>query len=216
MALTLVIGNKNYSSWSLRPWLAMRIAGLGFDEIRIPLDRPETKTAILKLSPNGRVPCLHDGDLRVWDSLAICEYVNERYAEGRLWPADVVARAHARSIVAEMHAGFAAVRKHLPMDIRSQLRDRGRAALQQAEVAAEVARIHAIWTGALGASKGPFLFGEFSIADAFYAPVVTRFATYNVPLAPALAAYSEQILGLAPMQAWVEAARAEVEVLAND
>jgi glutathione S-transferase len=217
MALRLVIGNKNYSSWSLRPWLAMKMAGLDFDEIRIILDRPETKTEILRHSPSGRVPCLIDhranGDLVVWDSLAICEYVNEAYAGGTLWPADIEARARARAIVAEMHSGFAAVRQHLPMDIRARLPGRGAGSLALAEVADQIARIEAIWTEALAASGGPFLFGAFSIADAFYAPVVTRFATYAVPLPATLAAYSEAVLGTAPMRQWIAEAEAEAEII---
>lgn len=219
--LTLVIGNKNYSSWSLRPWLAMKVAGLSFTELRIPLDQPETKATILRYSPNGKVPCLIDATrdvsnaLTVWDSLAICEYVNDAYANGSLWPADPRLRASARAIVAEMHSGFAQVRTHLSMDIRSRKPEHGARALARPEVASEVERIRSIWSSALAASGGPFLFGPFSIADAFYAPVVTRFATYAVPLDDALAAYSARIFGLAPMQDWVAAARAEPEVLAD-
>jgi glutathione S-transferase len=215
MALRLVIGNRNYSSWSLRPWLAMKMTGLAFDELRIVLDRPETKAGILRYSPSGRVPCLIDGRAEgervVWDSLAICEYVNEAYAKGAMWPADLAARARARAIVAEMHSGFAALRKQLPMDIRARRFERGAAALGRADVAADVARIRALWGEALAASNGPFLFGAFSIADAFYAPVLTRFATYAVPLPPSLAAYSQAVLGTAPMREWIAAAEAEAE-----
>ncbi len=213
MALSLVIGNKNYSSWSLRPWLAMKMAGLAFDEIRIVLDRPETGAEILRYSPSGRVPCLIDGELTVWDSLAICEYVNEAHAGGALWPADLAALARARAIVAEMHSGFAALRQHLPMDIRARLPGRGAGSLALVEVADQIARIEAIWSQALAASGGPFLFGAFSIADAFYAPVVTRFATYAVPLPPSLAAYSEAVLGMAPMKEWITAAENEAEII---
>lgn len=214
MALTLVIGNKNYSSWSLRPWLAMKVAGIGFDEIRIALDRPDTKASILAHSPSGKVPCLIDGELRVWDSLAICEYVSETYAGGALWPADRARRALARAAAAEMHSGFTAVRSQMPMDIRSRDPERGRAAQQSAEVTAEIARIRVLWTGCLQRSGGPFLCGAFSIADAFYAPVVTRFATYGVELPPELSAWGERILALAPMQQWIDAAHAETEVIA--
>jgi len=217
MSLTLVIGNRNYSSWSLRPWLAMKMAGIAFDEIRIVLDRPETKAGILRHSPNGKVPCLIERreacDLVVWDSLAICEYVNEAHAGGRLWPADIDSRTRARSIVAEMHSGFAALRTHLPMDIRGRLPGRGAGSLARAEVAKDVERVCAIWTEALAASGGPFLFGTFSIADAFYAPVVTRFATYAVPLPAGLATYSAAVLSNAPMQQWIAAAGEEVEVI---
>jgi glutathione S-transferase len=217
MALTLVIGNKNYSSWSLRPWLAMKMAGVTFDELRIPLDQPDTKANIRRHSPTGKVPCLIDsgaaGKLTVWDSLAICEYVNEAYANGRLWPADRTARARARSAAAEMHSGFAALRTHMSMDIRARKYERGAAALAREDVAADVARIRALWFDALAESGGPFLFGEFSIADAFFAPVVMRFVTYGVELAPGLAAYRDRIVGLTPMQQWIDDATAEVEDL---
>jgi glutathione S-transferase len=213
MALTLVIGNKNYSSWSLRPWLVLKAAGVDFDEIRIPLDEPGTKAAILRHSPAGKVPCLLDDGLRIWDSLAICEHVNEVHADGRLWPSERAARARARSIVAEMHAGFAAVRAHLPMDIRSRDPERGRLALARPEVAAEVARIQSLWLDALSTSGGPLLFGPFTIADAFYAPVLTRFVTYGIALPAPLAAYSERVRDLPAMQEWTAAAQAEKEVL---
>jgi glutathione S-transferase len=214
--LTLVIGNKNYSSWSLRPWLAMKMAGLAFDEIRVPLYAEGSKQRILRHSPSGKVPCLIDrarNDLAVWDSLAICEYVNEQYAQGALWPVDAVSRARARAACAEMHSGFAPLRQHLSMDIRSDLSVAGAERQKIAEVAADIARIRAIWQQALDDSGGPFLFGSFSIADAFYAPVVTRFATYGVSLSPELARYAKSVVELAPMQAWIADARAETEVL---
>lgn len=218
MPLKLVIGNRNYSSWSLRPWLAMKMAGVAFDDERIPLDQPDTKANILKRSPSGRVPCLvdtRDGApvVTVWDSLAICEYVNETYANGALWPRDPAARAHARSVVAEMHAGFAALRAQMPMDIRARLPERGRAALARDDVAQDVARVQAIWRDCLERSGGPLLFGAFSIADAMYAPVVTRFVTYGVALPPELAAYGERVRVLPPMQAWTALAEAEPEVI---
>ncbi len=213
--LKLVIGNKNYSSWSLRPWLAMKMAGIEFVEERIALDQPDTRARILEVSPTGKVPCLLDGRLAVWDSLAICEYVNETYAAGRLWPADRAARATARAVTAEMHSGFAALRSHLSMDIRARKPARGAEAQRRADVQADIERVVALWTAALDASGGPMLFGEFSIADAFYAPVVTRFVTYGVDLPPLLSAYGERILALPPMRAWVAAARAEVEELTD-
>jgi glutathione S-transferase len=213
VSLTLVIGNRNYSSWSLRPWLAMKQAGLAFDEVRITLSRPDTTTQILRYTPSGRVPCLVDGALAVWDSMAICEYVNEQYADGGLWPHDVGRRARARSVAAEMHSGFAALRTHLPMDIRARRPDLGVAALARAQVAAEVARIHGLWSDCLAASGGPFLFGGFSIADAFFAPVVTRFRTYAIPLPALLARYSDAVFALPAMQQWVAAAAAEPETL---
>jgi glutathione S-transferase len=211
--LTLVIGNRNYSSWSLRPWLAMKQAGIAFDEERILLDRPDTKQQILRRSPSGRVPCLIDGALAVWDSLAICEYVNERYAGGGLWPGDIAQRARARAVAAEMHSGFAALRANMPMDIRGHYPGKGATARELPDVRADIDRIHALWTDCLAASGGPFLFGAFSIADAFYAPVVTRFRTYATALPARLADYSEAVFALPAMQTWVAAARAEPETI---
>jgi len=215
MSMTLVIGNKNYSSWSLRAWLAMKQAGIAFNETNVVLDRPETSEKILRYSPSGRVPCLIDNDLTVFDSLAICEYINEKVSErdggaANLWPREVKTRAHARSVVAEMHSSFAALRTSMPMDIRARHADKGQAALRRPEVAADIARIHSVWSECL-AQGGPMLFGRFSIADAFYAPVVTRFATYGVKLSPLLAAYSESVLALPAMQQWIAAAKAESE-----
>lgn len=219
MALTLVIGNKNYSSWSLRPWLALKMAGLAFGEIRVPLDQPDTKANILRHSPSGKVPCLIDDDagqhLTVWDSLAVCEYVNEAYADGRMWPIERAVRARARSAAAEMHSGFAALRTHMSMDIRARKFERGAAAQAREDVAAELARVRALWGEALAASRGPFLFGAFCIADAFFAPVVMRFITYGVDLAPELAAYRDRITQLAPMQDWIAAASEEIEDLGD-
>jgi glutathione S-transferase len=213
MSRTLVIGNKNYSSWSLRPWLALRHAGIEFDEQIIALNRPSTKPEILRYSPSGKVPCLIDGKLMVWDSLAICEAVNERYATGALWPADPATRAHARAVSAEMHSGFAALRTHMPMDVRASRPDKGAAAAQRGDVTADIERIQAIWTDCLERSGGPLLYGGFSIADAFFAPVVTRFRTYGVALPATLSTYSERVFALPAMQQWVEAAHAETEVI---
>jgi len=213
MTRTLVIGNKNYSSWSLRAWLALRLGRVDFEEVRIALDQPQTKSEILARSPSGKVPCLIDGPLVVWDSLAICETVNERCVAGTLWPADADARAQARAVSAEMHSGFAALRTHMPMDIRAHRPERGATTLQRSDVAADVARIQSIWTDCLSRSSGPLLFGRFTIADAFYAPVVTRFRTYGVALAPVLSAYCDAVLALPAMREWVEAAQAETEVI---
>ena len=213
MSLKLIIGNKNYSSWSLRPWLAMKLAGIAFDEVRIQLQQPNTRDTILQYSPSARVPCLLDGPLTVWDSLAICEYINETVAGGSLWPRDGAARARARSVAAEMHSGFAPLRTHMPMDIRGRHAERGAMASERADVAADVTRIHAIWSDCLAASGGPLLFGAFSIADAFFAPVVTRFRTYAVPLPAPLVSYSDAIFALPAMQQWVEAATNEVETI---
>lgn len=212
MSLKLVIGNKNYSSWSLRGWLALAQAGLEFEEIRIPLSRPESKEQILRYSPSGKVPCLIDDGLTIFDSLAICEYINEQYAAGRLWPRDPGTRARARAVAAEMHSGFAPLRTHMSMDIRARYPERGAAAQQREDVAADIARIKEVWTECLAAG-GPLLFGEFSIADAFYAPVVTRFATYGVALPGPLAAYSDRVIALPSMQRWIAAARTEAETI---
>ena len=208
-ALTLVIGNKNYSSWSLRPWLAMRQAGIAFDEVHIPLWQPESAAALAKWSPSGKVPALHDGDLRVWDSLAICEYLHERFPEQGLWPADAAARAVARSVSAEMHAGFDALRQNMVMNIRARYPGKGRTP----ECLADIERIVAIWTDcrARFGSGGDLLFGRFGIADAMFAPVVLRFQTYGVALEGAARDYAEAILAVPALQAWVADAMAETE-----
>jgi glutathione S-transferase len=207
--LTLVIGNKNYSSWSLRPWLVLRQAGIFFDEVRIPLYTPESAAELAKWSPSGKVPALHDGDIRVWDSLAICEYLNERFPDKQLWPADAAARAVARSISAEMHSGFSALREHMSMNIRARYPDKGRTA----ESLADVERIVAIWTDcrARFGGGGDFLFGRFGIADAMYAPVALRFQTYGVDLTGAAKDYAEAVLALPALKAWVADAAAETE-----
>ena len=211
----LIIGNKNYSSWSLRPWLALAQAGVEFSEQRVRLRQTESRDEILKFSPSGKLPCLIDGELTVWDSLAICETANELYVSGRLWPDDARQRQRARAVAAEMHSSFAALRTHLPMDIRARLPEQGAVAQQRADVAQDIERIRAIWSDSLARSGGPFLFGGFSIADAFFAPVVTRFVTYAVVLPAPLARYAQAVLDLEPMQAWTAAAHAETEVLDN-
>jgi glutathione S-transferase len=208
---TLTIGSKNWSSWSLRPWLAMKVAGIAFDEVMIPLRRPDTKTAIAPRSPSGKIPALsiaeNGRDWVVWDSLAICETLAERHPECRLWPGDAQDRAQARSVAAEMHSGFACVRTALPTEIAA----RHPTPDLDAATEAEIARIVMLWTAALGAQRNGegFLFGRFSIADAFYAPVVTRFATYGIALAEPAASYAERILALPAMREWTEAAREE-------
>ena len=197
--MLLVIGNKNYSSWSLRPWLAMKVLGLAFDEKRIPLYGEGAREEILKYSPSGKVPCLIDGGVKVWDSLAILEYLAERHA--RLWPAEAAERARARSISAEMHSGFAALRTHMSMNVRKRYPGRGRTP----EVLQELKRIEAIWSQA----KGPFLFGPFTAADAMYAPVVLRLRTYEVRLSDR--GYCDAVLSLPAMKEWIEAAEREPE-----
>lgn len=209
-ALALVIGNKNYSSWSLRPWLALKAAGADFTEIRIALRQPQTKEQILRYSPSGHLPALLDGNLTIWDSLAICEYLAERFPAAGLWPETATVRAQARSVAAEMHSGFAALRNDLPMDIRGRL---SRPLSPEAEV--DIQRVQAIWRACregFGAG-GPFLFGRFGIADAMFAPVATRFRSYGVTLDPVSAAYVDAIFGWPAMQEWVAAAQAESEVL---
>ena len=205
--LTLVIGNRNYSSWSLRAWLALRMSGLEFDEVAIQLDTPDTHARIREYSPGGLVPALRHGTLTVWESLAICEYVAELAPGARLWPADPAARAVARSVSCEMHAGFRALRDALPMNIRA---DRPGVAIG-ADVQADIERITALWRDCRGrfGAGGPFLFGRFSIADAMYAPVATRFSTYRIPLGPVEQAWVDAVRALPPMRDWAAAASAE-------
>jgi len=205
----LVIGNKAYSSWSLRPWLLMKEAGLAFEEIRIPLYQDGHAAKIRQHAPAGRVPVLHDGAVTVWDTLAICEYLAERHPEKNLWPASVAARAQARAVSAEMHAGFAALRSNLWMNVRRTFPGTG----ITPEVARDIARIEALWGDCLSRYGGPFLFGAFGIADAMYAPVATRFKTYAVALGTDTQCYAERLLALSSMRAWYADAAAETEVL---
>jgi glutathione S-transferase len=206
-ATTLVIGNKNYSSWSLRPWLLLRQFNVVFEEIQLPLDTPEFYERLKAYSPAGRVPVLVDGDVHVWDSLAISEYINEQFLDGRGWPAERAARAQARAISAEMHSGFSALRNALPMNCRK----RQSSATLTAEVAKDIARIASIWQDARKqhAGQGDFLFGDFSIADAMYAPVVLRFVSYGIALDSTAAAYVETILALPALRDWLSAAATE-------
>jgi glutathione S-transferase len=206
--LTLVIGNKNVSSWSMRPWVAAVSAGIPFTEVRILLDQPDTSMNIARYSAAGRVPVLLAGEMTVWDSLAICEYLAEQFPDKHLWPQDVAARALARSSVAEMHSGFADLRSAMPMNIKARLPGRGRTPGCQADIG----RICEIWEECLARfGHHGFLFGDFSIADAFFAPVVTRFATYGVALAPALQAYCERVLAHPAVARWCEEARRETD-----
>lgn len=208
--LILVIGNKNYSSWSMRPWLALVAFDIPFKEIRICLDQPDTAARIAEYSRAGRVPVLIDGDLTVWDSFAICDYLAEQFSDKNLWPRDTAARAMARSICAEMHGGFSALRSSMSMDIRASYPGVGRTMGTQADIG----RISEIWEECL-CKFGPhqFLFGEFSIADAYYAPVVMRFRTYGVYLAPALQAYMERVVAHPAVARWMAEALVELEVL---
>lgn len=209
--LTLIIGNKNYSSWSLRAWLAVRQAGLSAEEILVPLDEPGYKTEILKYSPSGRVPCLVHGDLKIWDSLAIAEYAAELAPEAGLWPDDLSARALARAVSCEMHSGFGALRTHMPMNIRSSFPKEGR----KPGVQEDIDRVKAIWRLCLSrhGGDGPFLFGRFTVADAMYAPVVSRFRTFGVELGEQEKAYADAIWSLDAMKEWAEAAEHEPMVI---
>lgn len=211
--MTLIIANKNYSSWSLRPWLALKQHGAPFEEVRIALDRPDTRARILRHSPGGKVPALHHGDLTVWDSLAILEYLAERNPGAGLWPKDAEARAVARSVSAEMHAGFMPLRQALPMNCRR----REKLAITDEAVIADIARIDALWTDCrrrFGAG-GPFLFGRFSNADAMYAPVVSRLASYEVEVSETAQAYMRTVLDMPEMRAWYADAEAEAEHIAG-
>lgn len=201
----LVIGNKNYSSWSLRPWLLMKQAAVEFDERLIPLYDDSTRQEILRLSPSGKLPCLIDGEAKVWDSLAICETVAERVPA--LWPADFGARAHARALSAEMHAGFMALRSSLPMNMRGN----SPGLHIRSDVERDIARIVSAWSDcrALHASEGPFLFGRFSVVDAMFAPVCFRFRTYAVMLSGAAADYCAAMLALPAMREWAADAALE-------
>ncbi len=205
MTLTLYVGSKRYSSWSLRPYVAMVQAGADFETKVIRLDQPDTKAAISAVSPSSRVPVLHDRDLVIFDSLAICEYVAELYPTCGLWPDDRGMRARARAVASEMHSGFAGLRSAMPMEL---VRDHtGESRTPEALV--DIERIQDVWSATLAASGGPFLFGTFTIADAMYAPVVTRFRTYGVELAPVNQAYVETMLALPAMKLWYAAAALE-------
>jgi glutathione S-transferase len=213
---TLVIGNKNYSSWSLRGWLVARIAGIEFEEIVVPLDLPETQPTIRKHSPSGRVPVLLHRGLAVWESLAIAEYLNELKPEAGLWPSALAARTHARAISTEMHAGFAELRNNMPMNIRASYPGKG---LTPA-VRADITRITSMWrdcrkrfVGAAPKDDG-FLFGTFSAADAMYAPVVTRLRTYGVTVDSDSDAYCKAVLGHPAMKEWIDAAKNEPWLIA--
>jgi glutathione S-transferase len=211
---TLVVGNKNYSSWSLRGWLATRAAEVAFDEVLVRLSEPGSKAELLKHSPAGKVPVLKHGERVVWDSLAIVEYLAEIRPDAGLWPADTVARAHARSIAAEMHSGFQALRARMPMNLRKSLPGKGRGR----KVTQDIERIRAIWRDcrARHGARGPFLFGQFSAADAMYAPVATRFRTYAVELDDVCRDYMDAVLGRADFLEWRAAALEEPWVIAED
>ncbi|HEY1998116.1 glutathione S-transferase family protein [Paraburkholderia sp.] len=204
---TLTISSKNYSSWSLRGWLLAKFSGLPFEEIVMPIDDPGARAELLLLSPSILVPCLfHDG-IKVWDTLAIAEYLNEVQPEAKLLPADRRARAHCRAICGEMHSGFSSLRSALPMNLKAQFP--GFKVWARAQ--SDIDRIVAIWRECLGQYGGPYLFGERSAADAMYAPVVTRFVTYDVKLDPDIVEYGQRILALPEMQQWMAEAQQEID-----
>jgi glutathione S-transferase len=214
MGLELVIGNKNYSSWSFRPWLAMKVARIAFAETVIPLDTPDFKSRIADLSVAGKVPVLIDGDTRVWESLAILEYLAERFPEAGLWPRDAHARAHARAICSEMHAGFQPLRRQFPMNMRRPVKGHE----LNVDAATDVRRIETLWGDcrARFGQGGPFLYGAFGAADAMYAPVVSRFHTYGVEVGAATRDYMRAIMALPAWDEWREAARREPWVIPQD
>jgi glutathione S-transferase len=219
--MKLYIGNKNYSSWSLRPWLAMRQLGVPFDEVKLRLSFTEGspfKQALAQLGVAGKVPVLVDDDgFAVWDSLAIVEHVAERFPQAGLWPADARQRARARSYCAEMHSGFSALRGHCPMNVEADLAEVG-ARLWASEPALrdDVARVERLWGEALQASRGPLLFGAFCAADAFFAPVCVRMRAYALPVSDTARAYIERVYALPAMQQWINDALAEHDFLAFD
>lgn len=208
---TITIGNRNYSSWSLRAWLALKQTGAEFDEVVVPLDKPETRGAILQRSPSGRVPALDHNGLVVWDSLAIAEYLAALFPRAGLWPNDPAARGVARAASAEMHAGFADLRRELPMDIRN----RHQKVEPSEEAERDISRVLDIWDDCRGrfGANGDFLFGDFTIADAFYAPVVTRFITYDVPMGERAADYCRAVMAHPAMAEWTDLAAEEPWVI---
>ena len=208
--MKLVIGDKNYSSWSMRPWLVLKHFGIAFEEVMVLLNEAESKASILEHSPSGKVPCLiADDGVTVWDSLAICERLAERYPQHAMWPRDAVARGHARSVSAEMHSGFGALRNNMWMNIRASFP--GKNATPGA--LNDIGRIDAIWSGCLDTYGGPFLFGEFGIADAMYAPVVMRFNTWQPALSEAAAAYVRRVTALPAVKAWIDDALRETHTI---
>ena len=214
MALTLVIGNKNYSSWSFRPWIAMKVAGLAFEEVVISLNASDFKPRVSKISGTGKVPVLVDGDVQVWESLAILEYLAEKFPAARLWPSEPAARAHARAISSEMHAGFLPLRRACPMNMWRPVKPRE----LNAEATANARRIDAIWTDCRSrfGQGGPFLFGAYGAADAMYAPVVARLHTYDVAVGAAARAYMGAVMALPAWAEWTSAALQEPWVLPED
>ncbi len=216
--MKLYIGNKNYSSWSMRSWVLLTQAGIPFEEVMVRFDAftPDSqfKATMRKVSPTAKVPVLVDGDLVVWDTLAIAEYVAEQFPEKALWPTDKAARARARSLCAEMHSGFAGLRSQCPMNIEASLPEAGALAWRdQPAVRADVARLVSMWQQCLQTSGGPLLFGSFSAADATFAPVCMRLVTYALPLPDDVQAYVQRVCALPAVQAWIDGALAEQDFL---
>ncbi len=209
--MKLVMGNKNYSSWSFRPWIAMAVMGLDFEEVVIPMNQPDTRASMLRYSPTGLVPTLIDGGVVVWETLAILEYLADRHPEAGLWPQDVAARAHARAVSAEMHAGFAALRRQCPMNIRRA----PKLVVLDAAAETDAARIDALWQDARQrfGGGGPFLFGHFTAADAMFAPVVNRFHAYALPRSAVSDAYMQAMMALPAWTRWDAASRDEPWVI---
>jgi glutathione S-transferase len=213
-SLTIAIGNKNYSSWSLRSWLALEHVGAPYREVVIPLGRPETRALIAQHTPSGRVPALRHDDVTVWDSLAINEHLAEAFPDARLWPEDRAARACARAVSAEMHSGFSALRATMPMNVKSRFPGYGRTPGSLRDIE----RIRTLWSDCRTrfGQGGPYLFGRFSVADAMYAPVVFRFRTYGVSLDAVQKAYLDAMLAHPGMQKWARAAEAEEWTIEDD
>lgn len=207
MPLKLVIANKAYSSWSLRPWILLAHFRIPFEDVVIPLDQPDTRENILRYAPNGKCPSLHDGRIAVWESLAIIDYVAEAFPEKAIWPRGKAARAHARALAAEMHAGFSALRQACPTNFRRE----PKAIAIGDDVRADVARIEEAWAHARETfgKAGPFLFGRFSAADAMFAPVANRFHAYDIPVAKATRAYIEAVMALPAWKQWIAGAKSE-------
>jgi glutathione S-transferase len=220
MSLQLIIGNKNYSSWSMRAWVLMTQLRMRFEEVYVRLDlAPDSafRREVARHSPAGRVPVLVDEGFAVWDTLAIVEYLHDKFPQAGVWPRDSKARARARSIVAEMHSGFGALRSHCPMNIEASLPEVGaRILAEQPAVGADLTRIDAMWCDALTASGGPFLFGDFCAADAFYAPVAMRIRSYRLPMSPQAAAYVERLATAPAVARWIADALAEADFIPED
>ena len=221
--LKLYIGNKNYSSWSMRPWVLMTQKGIAFEEVLVPFGNEvggvdeAFKRTIRAINPAGTVPVLVDGDLVVWDTLAIAEYLAEQFPELHLWPREAAVRARARSVVAEMHAGFTALRSHCGMNIEAHLPEQGRIIWRDNPgVRANVARISAMWTELLAEHGGPMLLGDFSIADAYYAPVCMRLRTFDLPVSQVVQDYVARVAALPGVQAWIDGALAEHSFVPHD